>query len=123
LLPNLAFDFGTDPRPAQLRALGLGPSETGLDALHDHGPLKLGEDPGHLEEHPSLRGARVHALLLEVEIDVLGLQLFDEVQECESDDVHGSQHRGTHVQRANGRQQRVPRSEPSGLYVAVVMAR
>ena len=67
-------------RPPQL-ALGLGSGHARLDPLLDHGPLELGEDAQHPEH--GLAGWRggVDALLVEVELDVLGVQFSKERHE------------------------------------------
>lgn len=56
-------------------------AKPGEDALSDHRPLELREDRQHLEHHPA-RGRRgVEALLVQVEVHVLGLDVAQEAHE------------------------------------------
>jgi hypothetical protein len=49
----------------ELDALGFGPRQPGIDALNDHGALKLGENAAHLKHGPARRGGRVDGLLVQ----------------------------------------------------------
>ena len=66
-------------------------AQAGEDALPDHGPLEVGEDAQHAEHGPSRRGARVEALLVQVEVHALGLHIAeegDEIGQGPPDAVH-----------------------------------
>ena len=55
---------------AQLDALGLGPRQPGIDALHDHCALELGEDATHLKHCPARWGGRVDGLLVQIQMTI-----------------------------------------------------
>jgi hypothetical protein len=63
------------PEPLALAARS---RQAGLDALDDHRALELGEHAHHLEHRLAGRGAGVEALLMQVQIDALGMQLGEE---------------------------------------------
>jgi hypothetical protein len=58
-----------DLRPSQSRPFCLGPGEPGTDTFLDHGPLKLGKDPHHLEHSRTGRGGRIDPLLVQIKVD------------------------------------------------------
>src|SRR5262249_6779815 len=79
-LSNRLLDLRGDLRPAHLLALGLRSRHAGLDALLDHGPLELCEYAQHPEHGlPGWRG--VEALLVEVEVNALRVQLAEQGDE------------------------------------------
>jgi hypothetical protein len=64
-----------DRSPPELLAVRAGTRKTGHYSLADHGALKLGKDPEHLE-HRAARGCGcVQTLLVQKQINPLGPQL------------------------------------------------
>jgi len=70
-------------------------AKTAEDAFANHGPLELGEDAEHLEHHPTRGRARVQSLLVQIEIDVLGLSFIqegDQIGQAAAQPVHAPGH-------------------------------
>jgi hypothetical protein len=59
------------PPAAELEAIGLGPAQTGHDALPDHRAFKFGEHPQHLKHRPARRRRRAEALLVQEQVNAL----------------------------------------------------
>jgi hypothetical protein len=75
------LDLGGHAWATETLPLSLGPSQSGVDALDDHGPLELGEDPEHLEQSLSCWSARIHTLLMQVQVHTLRAKLAKEPQQ------------------------------------------
>ena len=72
---------GPSPHPlrdAQDLPLSLGPLQPSPDAILDHGPLKLSEDPHHLKQGLAGWSGGVDALLMEEQVDAEGMYLGQE---------------------------------------------
>jgi hypothetical protein len=62
-------------RPAERLALCPRALDAGANALADHRAFELGKYPAHLERRLAGRGRGVDALLMQIQIDRLGLQV------------------------------------------------
>src|SRR5262249_36756715 len=62
--PLAVLPFAT----AQLDALGLGPRQPRINALHDHSAFELREDAAHLKHRPARWGSRVDRLLVQIQV-------------------------------------------------------
>jgi hypothetical protein len=69
------------PPAAKLNAIRLGPAQTGHDAFADHRPFELGEYSQHLEHRPPRRRRRIEALLVQEQVDALGVEFAQEVEQ------------------------------------------
>jgi hypothetical protein len=58
--------------------LSLGPLQPSPDAILDHGPLELSEDPHHLKQGLAGWSGGVDALLMEEQVDAEGMYLGQE---------------------------------------------
>jgi len=78
---NRPPDLGCILRAAQRLALRSGPLQTRFDPLLYHSPLELREDPGHLEESFACGRGRVDPLLVEAQMDALGMDLVEKAHQ------------------------------------------
>src|SRR5579883_25076 len=72
---------GGDAWPPEALALAPRPRQARFDALDDDGALELGENAHHLEHRFPRRRAGIEPLLMQVQIDALGVQLAEEADE------------------------------------------
>ena len=72
-----------EPPAAELNAVSLGPAQAGHDALADHRALELGEHAQHLEHRPAGRRRCIEPLLVQEQVDALGVELAQEVQQVD----------------------------------------
>jgi hypothetical protein len=78
----------------------------------DHAALELGNQPEHLKHRPPSRRAGVEALLMQIEVDLLGVELAQEAQQIDqaaSQPVHCPCRHHVHLAPRNGAQQRLRR--------------
>ena len=68
------YDLGS-PRSAQRLALCSGPFQTCFDPLPDHDALELGKHAAHLKHGLASEGRGIDPLLVEIKIDVLGMEV------------------------------------------------
>jgi hypothetical protein len=71
------------PPPAELGPFGLGSAQTGHDALTDHRALELSKYPQHLKHGPAGWCRRIEALLMQEQVDALGVQFAEEVEQVD----------------------------------------
>jgi hypothetical protein len=69
------------PPPAELNAISLGPAQAGHDPFPDHRAFELGKHPEHLEHRPAGWRRRIEALLMQEQVDALGVEFTEEVQQ------------------------------------------
>jgi len=77
---DLPFGLVVHPWATETLTLSHGTPQPGLDPLHGHRPLKLREDTHHLKQGLAGWRARVYALLVQVQIDALGVQFTEDRQ-------------------------------------------
>src|SRR6266568_998500 len=77
-VPDFALDGDRDRWPAETLALGASTSKAGVNSVLDDAALELGEDAHHLEQRLAAGRRGVHALLMEVQVDLEGMQLSQE---------------------------------------------
>jgi hypothetical protein len=75
-LDRLAYGWPPKPLP-----IGSGARQARIDPLPDHRALELGKDPHHLEERFARWGRGVDALLMQIELDALRVNLPKEANE------------------------------------------
>jgi hypothetical protein len=95
---------------AQFLALRLRARKTGPDALADHRALELGKNAHHLEERFADRGARVEPLLVQIQIDILGVKFAkkaEQVLQGAAEPVHGPRCDHVDLPACNGAQQTI----------------
>src|ERR1700684_2263877 len=56
-------------------------TQAGQDSVANHGPLELGENTQHAEHGPAGWGAGVEALLMKVQVNILGLDVAEEAHQ------------------------------------------
>ena len=113
--------FQTVIRHRLATALLGGSTQAGEDALADHRPFKFGEDPQHPEHRPTAWRAGVEALLVEVEVHALGLDVAeeaDQIGKAAAKPIDGP--RGDHVEVAPGHT--LQKSVKAGAFVAALGA-
>jgi hypothetical protein len=71
------------PTAAELNAIRLGPAQTGHDALADHRAFELGKYAQHLEHGPAGWCRCIEALLVQEQVDALGVKFAQEVQQVD----------------------------------------
>jgi hypothetical protein len=71
------------PSASQLNAVGLGSAQAGHDPLSDHRAFELGEHTQHLEHRPAGRRRCIEALLVQEQVDALGVEFAQEVQQVD----------------------------------------
>jgi hypothetical protein len=71
------------PPAAERDAIGLGPAQAGHHPLADHRAFEFGEDAKHLKHRPPGRRRRIETLLVQEQIDALGMELAEEVQQVD----------------------------------------
>ena len=71
------------PPAAELNAVGFCPAQTGHDALADHRAFEFGKHAQHLEHGPAGRRRRVEPLLMQEQVDALGVEFAEEVQQVD----------------------------------------
>ena len=76
-LPRLAL---LDRPPSKLLAVRTGTRKPGHHPFADHGALKLGKDPKHLEHRLARRRGSVEALLVEEEVNAFGVKIPEKPQ-------------------------------------------
>src|SRR6185436_2457075 len=73
---NFSALLSIEGRPSAMRyALRLGPGKPGEDALANDSALEPGEHSHHLVHSAPRRGRRIEALLVQVQIDALRMQV------------------------------------------------
>ncbi len=77
-VPDFALDRDRDRWPAETLALSASTSKAGVDSVLDDAALELGEHAHHLEQRLAAGRRGVHALLMEVQVDLEGMQLSQE---------------------------------------------
>src|SRR2546422_507286 len=77
-VPDFALDGDRDRWPAETLALGASTSKAGVNSVLDDAALELGEDAHHLEQRLAAGRRGVHALLMEIQVDLQGMQLGQE---------------------------------------------
>jgi hypothetical protein len=83
-----------EPPAAELDPIGLGPAQAGHDAFADHRAFELGEHAQHLEHGPSGRRRGVEALLMQEQVDALGVEFAEEVQKVDQRPTQAIDRRG-----------------------------
>jgi hypothetical protein len=82
---DIGLSLSPDPRPTdRLAAVGAVSGSPGHSCQHplpDHRALEFGKHAHHLEHGLARRGRRVETLLVQVEIDVLGVELGQQLQQ------------------------------------------
>jgi hypothetical protein len=68
---------------AGFRAADPGTRHARLHPLADHAALELGEHAEHLKHRPPSRRAGVEALLVQIEVDLLGVQFAEEAKQID----------------------------------------
>jgi hypothetical protein len=68
---------------AGFRAADPGTRHARLHPLADHAALELGEHAEHLKHRPPSRRAGVQALLVQIEVDLLGVQFAEEAEQID----------------------------------------
>src|SRR5262245_57212240 len=79
--PYSGLGFHRHLRATEPLPLCPGPRQACANSLLDQGSLELSKDPEHLEHCPAGRGVGVEALLMQVQVDALGVQLAEEGDE------------------------------------------
>src|SRR5712671_1336191 len=77
MLADALDDILADRTTPEALPLAPRPRETGFDALDNHRALELGKDAHHLKHRLSGWCAGVDTLLMEVEINALGVQFVE----------------------------------------------
>jgi hypothetical protein len=78
LFTNALNDIGAHRSTPEALTLAPSPREASLDPLDNHRALELGEDAQHLKHRLPGWRAGVDTLLMEVEVDALGVEFTEE---------------------------------------------
>ena len=79
-VPDFALDGDRDRWPAETLALGAGTSKADVDSVLDDAALELGKDSHHLEHRAARRCGRIEPLLVQVNVNALGVEFLEHVK-------------------------------------------